>query len=574
VAGFVDDNNSKECITLPTGDGVALAFARDITAPLRYAREFAMMLRRGATFQVRMGIHTGPVYWVADINANQNVAGGGINIAQRVMDCGDAGHILVTREAAENLVQISLSWKEILHDLGQVEVKHGLMLQVFSAYDQNYGNPALPQKISDFRKNSAQARQPRRGRLGWLRSLWATADIPLKPVVRENSFVPAEFYTSALTSREEADSYEDIKEFLDEADRLANQGFALDADVLYLKCLSEYKHPAVFNHYGTFLLRCNHLPQAEMMFHKVDELAVKAGEKWRSIASINLGVICRMRLDLPGAERYYMQALKIDRGLNRGRGVATSLGNLGVIAQIRGLLDLAEERFREALQLASASQWIGIMAAQHGNLGRLYLKREQLDQAVVSLRAALDLELRLGRRDAIADASSSLGLAYRDIGNLDQAEALLREALAINEGLERATAVTDQYADLGIVQLKNGHLDEAEKLLEIALQRSYRSSSTVATAHVRAYQGLLFQDQGNLDEAEQSHRFALASYERMQLLDFQADQLSHLGSVYEAKGYNERAIECWKEAAAIYTRIQQPQRVKLLQSWAIELTET
>ena len=111
-----------QLIVLPTGDGAALVFFRDVEAPVRCALELAARLQSDAQMRVRMGIHTGPVYRVADINANRNVAGGGINIAQRVMDVGDAGHILVSKTVAEMLSEVG-TWRERLHDLGRVNTK-------------------------------------------------------------------------------------------------------------------------------------------------------------------------------------------------------------------------------------------------------------------------------------------------------------------------------------------------------------------------------------------------------------------------------------------------------------------
>ena len=93
-----------------------------------------------------MGIHTGPVYRVADINANRNVAGGGINIAQRVLDCGDTGHILVSATVAEVLGQVS-TWSSALHDLGETEVKHGVRVHIYNLYTDEVGNPVVPQKL-------------------------------------------------------------------------------------------------------------------------------------------------------------------------------------------------------------------------------------------------------------------------------------------------------------------------------------------------------------------------------------------------------------------------------------------
>jgi tetratricopeptide (TPR) repeat protein/class 3 adenylate cyclase len=144
---FVRAEASEELIRIPTGDGMALVFFRDAEAPVRCALELSQFLRNHSELKLRMGIHSGPVYRVADINANRNVAGGGINIAQRVMDSGDAGHILVSSAEAEVLGQISC-WSHTLHDLGEVEVKHGVRLHIYNLYNIEVGNPELPKKIA------------------------------------------------------------------------------------------------------------------------------------------------------------------------------------------------------------------------------------------------------------------------------------------------------------------------------------------------------------------------------------------------------------------------------------------
>jgi len=132
-------------LRLPTGDGGALVFRR-LEAPVLCAVEIAKALRSHPELPVRMGIHSGPVNEVTDLNEQANIAGAGINIAQRIMDCGDAGHILVSKHAAEDLEQHE-EWQPYLHDIGQVEIKHGQRLHVVNFYDNEVGNPALPSKF-------------------------------------------------------------------------------------------------------------------------------------------------------------------------------------------------------------------------------------------------------------------------------------------------------------------------------------------------------------------------------------------------------------------------------------------
>src|SRR5277367_4607074 len=143
---FTHAQADDQLIRLPTGDGMALVFFRDPQSPVRCALEVTKELRNHPDIKVRMGIHCGPVYRVADINSNRNVAGGGINIAQRVMDCGDAGHILLSGTAAEMLSQVTY-WHSRLHDLGEVEVKHGQIIRLFNLYGEEFGNPEVPEKV-------------------------------------------------------------------------------------------------------------------------------------------------------------------------------------------------------------------------------------------------------------------------------------------------------------------------------------------------------------------------------------------------------------------------------------------
>ncbi len=157
TAQFLRAQDTDQLIRLPTGDGMALVFFGDPEAPIRCAFELAQALRSHPDIKLRMGVHSGPVYRIADINANRNVSGGGINLAQRVMDCGDAGHILVSATVAEVLSQLS-AWKDCLHDLGEAEVKHGVRVRVFNVFNREVGNPEPPRAMHSV---PAQTSAPR-----------------------------------------------------------------------------------------------------------------------------------------------------------------------------------------------------------------------------------------------------------------------------------------------------------------------------------------------------------------------------------------------------------------------------
>jgi TolB-like protein/Tfp pilus assembly protein PilF len=133
-------------LRLPTGDGAALVFRTNVEAPALCALEISEELRNHPELHVRMGIHSGPVNPITDLNEQANVAGAGINIAQRVMDCGDAGHILLSKRVADDLEHYR-QWRSLLHELGECEVKHGLRISLLNLYGDEAGNPELPEKF-------------------------------------------------------------------------------------------------------------------------------------------------------------------------------------------------------------------------------------------------------------------------------------------------------------------------------------------------------------------------------------------------------------------------------------------
>ncbi len=151
---------SNQLIRLATGDGMALVFRNHPEAPAEAALEIATALKEHAEIQVRMGVHSGPVNEVTDVNQRANIAGAGVNMAQRVMDCGDAGHILLSKRAADDLAQYR-EWQPLLHDLGEVEVKHGVKLVVVNLYNENVGNPAAPAKIRRAEREQLLVRRKR-----------------------------------------------------------------------------------------------------------------------------------------------------------------------------------------------------------------------------------------------------------------------------------------------------------------------------------------------------------------------------------------------------------------------------
>ena len=145
-AVFQKAEGADRLIKIPTGDGMALIFYNSPEQPVECALDISRELKWFPDLPVRMGVHSGPVSAVTDLNDRTNAAGIGINVAQRVMDCGDSGHILLSKRVAEDLQQYG-RWRPYLHDLGEVEVKHGIQVHVFNLYTDGAGNPSPPEKL-------------------------------------------------------------------------------------------------------------------------------------------------------------------------------------------------------------------------------------------------------------------------------------------------------------------------------------------------------------------------------------------------------------------------------------------
>src|SRR5436190_6855485 len=164
---FQAAETAERLMTIPTGDGITLVFYDSPETPAECALEISRALKKYPELPLRMGMHSGPVSGVIDATGKASVAGAGINTAQRVMDCGDAGHILLSKHVAEDLEEYP-HWQPHLHELGECEVKHGVRLSVVNLYTAELGNPAVPEKLKAARVAAAARRK--RTAVRWLSS--------------------------------------------------------------------------------------------------------------------------------------------------------------------------------------------------------------------------------------------------------------------------------------------------------------------------------------------------------------------------------------------------------------------
>ena len=185
TAQFQAAEAEGKLLRLPTGDGGALVFQTTPEAPVLCALEISKELKKHPELRVRMGIHSGPLNAITDLNEQANIAGAGINIAQRVMDCGDAGHILLSKHVAEDLEHYP-RWQPYLHDLGECEVKHGVRVSLVNLYSDDAGNAAVPTRLAAQKRSSATSK-----RFASFRTLLVAAAILIGLGVPALIFTPA-----------------------------------------------------------------------------------------------------------------------------------------------------------------------------------------------------------------------------------------------------------------------------------------------------------------------------------------------------------------------------------------------
>src|SRR2546426_8659484 len=154
---FQNAEAAARLLKIPTGDGMALVFYKSPEEPVECALEISRALKDHPKIRLRMGVHSGPVSGVIDVNGQANLAGAGLNMAQRVMACADAGHILLSKRVADDLGEYE-HWRPLLHDLGDCEVKHGMRVSIVNLHADEVGNPQLPKKFQALKKHRARMR--------------------------------------------------------------------------------------------------------------------------------------------------------------------------------------------------------------------------------------------------------------------------------------------------------------------------------------------------------------------------------------------------------------------------------
>src|SRR5437763_745320 len=360
----------KTLIFLPTGDGMALVFRESAEAPAQCALEIAQALKNHPRLQLRMGIHSGPVNLLTDVNNRANVAGAGVNMAQRVMDCGDAGHILLSKHVAEDLENYG-RWRPYLRDLGECEVKHGVRVSLVNFCSDNIGNPKTPEKLRQAKREAAIIARRRRKRTLLITSILVAAlfgagywvfrrqleqkratqslAIPLKSI----AVLPFENLSASAENAFFADGVQD--EILTNLARIRELMVISRSSAGAEKATSEHAvdllDRAVARDPNFFLAYCDLVhAHAELYFYNFDRSPAR-----QALAESALQNAERLRPDagethLAKAEYLYRCHLKFDRARAELALAARQLPNSSRVYALSGFIDRREGHWDEAIR--------------------------------------------------------------------------------------------------------------------------------------------------------------------------------------------------------------------------------
>jgi adenylate cyclase len=462
---FRQSNAVGKLIRIATGDGMALVFFQSPEEPVHCAMEIAKALKNYPHIRLRMGVHSGPVDQVTDVNDQTNVAGVGINFAQRVMDCGDAGHILISKRVADDLAQDSL-WQPLLHELGEIEVKHGVTLGIVNLYTAELGNPHPPQKLS---RQAAPAKER-------LASSAGAPDVPEKSIA--------------------------VLAFVNMSNDPENEFFSDGIAEEIINALTQVKALRVASRTSSFAFKGKSEDIGEvgrkLKVHTVLEGSVrKAGNRLRVTAQL-----------INVADGYHLWSERYDRQLEDVFEIQDQIAE-NIVRALRVVLGEDEKRAIEKTpteNVQAYEYYLRGRQAQHQMRGSaMQYARRMFDRAI-------EIDPNFARAHAgIADCCSFLYM-YWDASNanLEEADASSRKALQLDP--EGAEAHTSRALALTLRRQYEGARQEFEAAL--------RLNPMLYEAHY--FYGRACFTEGKLDEAVSHYREAW----RVRPEDYQAIYLS------------------------------------------------
>jgi TolB-like protein/class 3 adenylate cyclase/Flp pilus assembly protein TadD len=521
-------------VKVPTGDGMALVFYSNPEAPVECALEISRVLKNRPELKLRMGVHSGPVSGVVDVNERANVAGAGINVAQRVMDCGDAGHILLSKHVAEDLEQYG-HWQPHLHDLGGTEVKHGVRVHVVNLYTDDLGNPEPPEKFKSVPVAAAvsAAKEPR-ARTNIRRWTLVGAAIAIAVAIAGFYFFPHRPASKASTTLSAPPSAAPriseksiaVLPFENLSEDKANAYFAVGIQDEILTRLAKIGALKVISHNSTqqYAARPGNLPEIARQLG-VANILEGSVQKAADQVHINVQLIRAATDEHLWAESY-------DRKLENIFGVEAEVAT-AVAEALKAKLTGVEHEVIEQKPTNNPDAYLLYLRAREREGG--------VDASVEDYIAATELyaqAIALDPTFALARARASIRNSRIFDANKDQARKSKARAQA-EEALQLSPTLGEAHFALGLyLWLCERDFEPALKELSIAEKTSPNS------AEILWYSAAIYRNQGRWHES-------LMTAERAQNLDPRNAQIA----LYAA--YNHCMVRDWQGCTAGFNSLLQ-----------------
>src|SRR3984893_9273997 len=564
-------------VRLPTGDGMALVFFNNPEAPVQCAMEISKAAKGDPKVQLRMGIHSGAVSGVNDGNDRSNVAGAGINMAQRVMDCGDSGHILLSKRAAEDLTSYS-RWHQYLHDLGDCEVKHGVVVSLFNLYTDELGNPKVPEGLKQREQNRAaeigapQSAISRAKQLIGIVALfvlfagivvWLTqSQAPQAAVIQKQ----AEQVT-AIVGR-----YEKMQEALV---RLA----AVEAQAKQPgeKLAPEEQRARAY----TVLEKDLGLPTGSLakelpafaleLYNRADTTALMRARAAYALNKFDEAE--KLSLEAASQDRQaYETAQRVQE--ERRKGAIESYTLAGESAQKLIQFDKAMEHFREAEKLTDRERNAGDWAAVQYSIGDLLLNQGQYSNAENTLRSVVEVRTHAfgPEHPETLKSRDLLAMALARGGKSAESEEQYREVIKVQEkviGPEHPNTLLSRKR-LAIALFYQGKYAESEGEVRavLKLQEKVIGPEHPSTLGTRNNLAVMLAQEGKYAEAEAQYREVITLQEKV-LGPEHPDTLQARGNLaiaLESQSKYAEAEAQYRETIKLYGKVLGPEHPETLRN--------
>ncbi len=555
----VRDSTDEQLVRLPTGDGMALVFHHSAEEPARCALEIAEALRKHPEIPVRMGIHSGPVSEVIDVSGRTNIAGAGINMAQRVMDCGDAGHILLSQHVADDLMQYR-QWAPRLRDLGECEVKHGVRLHLVNLYAEPLGNPEPPGK---FKQSAAAAAAIAKSkRMPWHEAVLAV--LVLVAVIAAGVFVF--HHRAAPTSAPIPEKSIAVLPMVNSTGDPAQEYFSDGMSEEFISSLSRLSELKVIGRTSSFQFK-GKSDDSKTIGEKLGVRYLLEGSVRKSAERVRIAVEL-----VKAADGANVWSDTYDRDLKDIFALQSEIA--GAVAKQLQVALLGQNG--QATQLATTATPSNQNVEAYNALlqGNFYSERrtaKDLGQAIGYYEEAIRLDpgYALAHAKLSLEAESLAGSYGSSVAKSERQQAIAKARTAAESALGMGPSLAEAHVAKGnVLRLFDFDFARAEAEYRRAVELGPQNASALANL------ASLLADLGRLDEAVALTQKAIA-LDPLRAVAYRnlANYLIQLGRYDEAEAALRKAIELQPHAAISYSRLAVIQILRGKPGAAVELAK-